>query len=171
MAVTETTRTTSRKSADVETGPDAIRMLKDEHREVEQWFKDFEKTTSGPRKQKLAKQICLALRVHTQVEEEILYPACREAGIEEDMMDEADVEHDTAKKLIAQIEAGKAGDDHWDAKVKVLGEMIKHHVREEEQIGGVFWKAKRADIDLDELGVEMQARKDQLMKLAKRRAS
>lgn len=169
MAVTETARTTSRKTADTEVGPDAIRLLKDDHHEVEQWFKDFEKTTSGPRKQKLAKQICLALRVHTQIEEEILYPAARDAGLDTDMMDEADVEHDGAKKLIAQIEAGKPGDDHWDAKVKVLGEMIKHHVKEEEGYGGMFAKLRRADLDLREIGAKLKARKETLMKQKTRR--
>lgn len=167
MAVTESR--TSKKSTSRAGGPDAIKLLKDDHKEVEGWFDSFEETNSASKKQKLANQICLALRVHTQIEEEIFYTACREAGIEEDMMDEADVEHDGAKKLIAEIESGKPGDDHWDAKVKVLGEMIKHHVKEEEQRGGMFAKAKQADLDLKELGAEMKARKDELMKAAKRR--
>ena len=137
--------------------------LKNDHREVEGWFEEFEETSSGSKKQKLAKQICTALKVHTQIEEEIFYPACRAVGIEDDMMDEADIEHDGAKKLIAEIEAGKAGDDHWDARVKVLSEMIKHHVKEEEQRDGMFAKAKKADLDLDELGAQLQARKDDLM--------
>ena len=84
--------------------PDAIALLKADHREVEGWFDDFEKTKSESKKQKLAYQICLALTVHAEIEEEIFYPACREAGVEEDTMDEADVEHDGAKKLIAEIE-------------------------------------------------------------------
>ena len=168
MAVTES-RTSSKKSTSRAGGPDAIKLLKDDHKEVEGWFDSFEETNSASKKQKLANQICLALRVHTQIEEEIFYTACREAGVEEDMMDEADVEHDGAKKLIAEIESGKPGDDHWDAKVKVLGEMIKHHVKEEEQRGGMFAKAKQADLDLKELGAEMKARKDELMKAAKRR--
>jgi hemerythrin superfamily protein len=150
-------------------GPDAVKLLKDDHREVEGWFEQFEKTDNGSKKQKLATQICLALRVHTQIEEEIFYPACREAGLEEDMMDEADVEHDGAKKLIAEIEAGKPGDGHWDAKVKVLCEMIKHHVKEEEQRGGMFAKAKQSDLDLKELGAELKARKGELTKEMKRR--
>ena len=171
MAVTHTeSRTSARKSTSRASGPDAIKILKDDHKQVETWFDEFEKTNSGSKKQKLASQICLALRVHTQIEEEIFYPACREAGVEEDMMDEADVEHDGAKKLIAEIEAGKPGDDHWDAKVTVLGEMIKHHVKEEEQRDGMFAKAKKADLDLAELGAELKARKDELMKAAKRRS-
>lgn len=168
MAVTQT-ESRRKKSTNRTSGPDAIKLLKDDHKEVEGWFDAFEETNSASKKQKLANQICLALRVHTQIEEEVFYPACREAGIEEDMMDEADVEHDGAKKLIAEIEAGKPGDDHWDAKVKVLGEMIKHHVKEEEQRGGMFAKAKQADLDLKELGAEMKARKDELMKEKKRR--
>jgi hypothetical protein len=165
MAATQTEtkrRTGARKSA-----PDAIKLLKDDHRQVEDWFEQFEATKSGSKKQKLANSICLALRVHTQIEEEIFYPACREAGLEEDLMDEADVEHDGAKKLIEEIEAGKPGDDHWDAKVKVLSEMIKHHVKEEEQRDGMFAKAKKADLDLDALGEEMKTRKDELMKQKK----
>jgi hypothetical protein len=173
MAVTHTeTRTSTRRAANRTTrasGPEAIKLLKDDHKQVQGWFADFEKATSGSRKQKLADQICLALRVHTQIEEEIFYPACREAGVDEDTMDEADVEHDGAKKLIEEIEAGKAGDDHWDAKVTVLGEMIKHHVKEEEQRDGMFAKAKKADLDLMELGAELKARKDELMKQMKRR--
>ena len=164
MAVTHTETKTPRKPA-----PGAIKLLKADHREVEDWFEAFAKTANGPRKGKLAKQICAALKLHTQIEEEIFYPACRAAGIDDDMMDEADVEHSAAKKLIAEIESGKPGDDHWDAKVKVLSEMIKHHVKEEEQMGGIFSKAKRAGLDLDELGAKMQARKDALIKKAKAR--
>jgi hemerythrin superfamily protein len=143
---------------------DAIQLLKADHDQVEEWFDQFENTNSDSKKQKLATQICTALKVHTQIEEEIFYPACREAGLEEDLMDEADVEHQGAKNLIGEIEAGAPGDDHWDAKVTVLGEMIKHHVKEEEQRDGMFAKAKKADLDLDELGAELKARKDELMR-------
>lgn len=145
-------------------GPDAIQLLKADHDEVDGWFEDFEKTNSDSKKQKLASNICTALKVHAQIEEEIFYPACREAGIEEDLMDEADVEHDGAKKLIAEIEAGAPGDDHWDAKVTVLGEMIKHHVKEEEQRDGMFARAKKAGLDMNELGAELKTRKDELMR-------
>jgi hemerythrin superfamily protein len=147
-----------------ESALDAIELLKADHKDVEGWFDDFENTDSAPKKKKLAAQICKALKVHTQIEEEIFYPACRDAGISEDMMDEADIEHDSAKKLIDEIEAGKPGDDHWEARVSVLGEMIRHHVKEEEQRDGMFAKAKKADLDLDELGEELQTRKDELMK-------
>lgn len=168
MAVTYSEPSARPRRAGARAGADAIKLLKDDHKQVQAWFGDFEKTNSASRKQKLADQICLALRVHTQIEEEIFYPACREAGVDQDTMNEADVEHDGAKNLIAEIEAGKAGDDHWDAKVTVLGEMIKHHVKEEEQRGGMFAKARQADLDLKALGGELKARKDQLMKQAKR---
>jgi hemerythrin superfamily protein len=165
MPATQTsTRTSRAKKAQTQ---DAIALLKSDHREVEGWFEDFEKTNSNSKKQKLADQICTALKVHTEIEEEIFYPACREVGIEEDMMDEADVEHDGAKKLIAEITQGKAGDDHWDAKVTVLGEMIKHHVKEEEQRDGMFAKAKKADLDLETLGEQLSERKQALMKQKK----
>jgi hemerythrin superfamily protein len=167
MAATHTTTESKRRAATRKAAPDAIKLLKDDHRQVEDWFEQFENTKSASKKQKLADQICTALTVHAQIEEEIFYPACREAGIEEDLMDEADVEHDGAKKLIAEIEDGKPGDDHWDAKVKVLSEMIKHHVKEEEQRDGMFAKAKKADLDLDALGEELKARKDELMKQMK----
>lgn len=168
MAVTHT-ETSARARRATARGPDAIKLLKDDHKQVLGWFSDFEKTNSASRKQKLADQICLALRVHTQIEEEIFYPACREAGVDQDAMDEADVEHQGAKNLIEEIEAGQAGDDHWDAKVTVLRETIKHHIKEEEQRGGMFAMARQADLDLRDLGAELKARKDALTKRLKRR--
>ena len=156
------TRRSSPKAA-----PDAIALLKADHREVEGWFDDFEKAKSTSKKQKLADQICLALKVHAEIEEEMFYPACRQAGVDEDTMDEADVEHDGAKKLIAKIEASRAGADHFDAQVHVLGEMIKHHVKEEEGRDGMFAKAKKTALDMDELGEQLQRRKTQLMKQMK----
>ena len=96
------------------------------------------------------------------IEEEIFYPACREAGVESDMMDEANVEHDGAKSLIAELENGTPDDEFYDAKVKVLSEEIKHHVKEEEKRGGIFTEARKADLDLDALGEQMAARKKDL---------
>jgi hemerythrin superfamily protein len=145
-------------------GPNAVAILKADHREVEGWFEEFENTESAPKKRKLATEICKALRVHTQIEEEIFYPACRSAGISEDLMDEADIEHDAARKLIEEIDSGAPGDDHWDARVKVLSEMIKHHVKEEEERDGLFAKAKKAGLDLEDLGSQLKARKAELMK-------
>lgn len=141
---------------------DAIALLKADHREVEGWFEQFEKSRSDDKKAMLAQRICNALTVHTSVEEEIFYPAFLEATGDKDIHHEAEVEHDGAKKLIAQIQASGPQDDYFDAKVKVLSEMIKHHVKEEEQRGGMFAEAKASDMDLKALGEQMLARKTEL---------
>jgi hypothetical protein len=148
-------------------GADAITLLKADHRQVEEWFDQFESTRSDDRKQKLAAQICQALEVHTQIEHEIFYPAFLEATEEEDIHHEAEVEHDSAKKLIAEIQKSSPQDDYFDAKVKVLSEMIKHHVNEEEKREGMFAEAKKSDMDLDALGEQLAARKQELMGAAK----
>ena len=141
---------------------DAIALLKADHRQVEEWFEQFEKARDSKRKQKLATQICSALKIHTTIEEEVFYPAFLEATEDEDLHHEAIVEHDGAKKLIAEIEEMGPDDDYYDAKVKVLSEMIKHHVKEEEQPGGMFAEAKKSEMDLDELGTQLAARKAEL---------
>ena len=111
-------------------------------------------------------QICLELKVHAMLEEEIFYPALR-GKIEDDDLDEAYVEHDGAKVLINEIEAGSPSDDFYDAKVKVLKEEIEHHVKEEEkQSGNIFYQARRTDVDLDALGEQMLLRKQELMSQA-----
>lgn len=142
---------------------DAIELLKQDHREVEELFEQFEKSKGEGRKQKLAKQICLELTVHAKIEEEIFYPAC-EGRIDEDDIKEAYVEHDAAKVLMAQIEAGDGeSDEYWDTKVKVLGEEIEHHVKEEESgKDSIFGQVRKTDIDLKELGERMAARKAEL---------
>lgn len=141
---------------------DAIALLKEDHRTVEKLFKDFESAKGEGRKEKLARQICMELTVHTNIEEEIFYPAC-EGKIEEDMIKEAYVEHDSAKLLIAEIEAGSGqSDDYFDAKVKVLSEQVEHHVEEEEK--ELFPEVRKADIDLKALGEQLAARKQELMK-------
>ncbi len=145
---------------------DAVALLKADHREVEGWFAAFEKTGSDSKKLDLARKICRALKVHTKIEEEIFYPAFLEATEDKDIHHEAVVEHDGAKKLIAQIEASGPDDDYYDAKVKVLSEMIKHHVKEEEQRGGMFAEAKQSDLDLVALGERLAARKAALMAAA-----
>jgi len=142
---------------------DAITLLKADHRQVEQWFEQFEKSRSDDKKRQLAQNICKALTVHAQIEEEIFYPAFLEATEETDLHHEAEVEHDGAKKLIAEIEASGPEDDYYDARVSVLSEMIKHHVKEEEQRGGMFAKARQSGMDLKELGQRLQARKQELM--------
>ncbi len=140
---------------------DAIALLKADHRKVEDLFEKYE--TSRSKKADIAKKICMELTIHTMIEEEIFYPACRKAGVESDMMDEANVEHDGAKSLIAELEAGSPDDDFYDAKVKVLSEEIKHHVKEEEKRGGIFSGAREAELDLAALGNEMAARKEELL--------
>ena len=142
--------------------PLAVKLLKADHREVEGWFDEYEQLEDDGEKLELFNKIALALKVHTQIEEEIFYPEER-GDVEEDMLDEAYVEHDGAKKLIAEIEGMKPGEEFYDAKVKVLGEYIKHHVKEEEQPGGIFAQAKKGDEDLDAMGERLKARKEELM--------
>ena len=142
---------------------DAIAMLKADHRKVEDIFEQFGKATSKARRQQLAEQACLELKVHTVIEEEVFYPACR-GQIEDDLLDEAYVEHDGAKLLINEIEAASADDDFYDAKVKVLSEMIEHHVEEEEKRSeGIFSRARSAGLDMDALADAMRARKKTAM--------
>jgi len=143
---------------------DAIALLKQDHREVEELFAQFEKATGEGRKQKIAQQICLELIVHSKIEEEIFYPAC-EGKVEEDLIKEAYVEHDGAKVLIAEIEAGDGQtDEYFDAKVKVLQEQIEHHVEEEEKrMEGMFAQARKAGLDMDTLGEQLAARKTELL--------
>ena len=142
---------------------DAIALLKADHRKVEKLFEQFEGASGDGKKQKIALEICLELTVHAQIEEEIFYPAC-EGKVEEDLLKEAYVEHDGAKVLIAEIEAGGPDDDYYDAKVKVLSEQIEHHVEEEEKrMEGLFSQARHAGLDMDALGEQLAARKAELV--------
>jgi hemerythrin superfamily protein len=141
---------------------DAVALLKADHRQVAQWFEEFEVARSSQKKQTLAAQICAALRVHTEIEEEIFYPAFLKATKDKDMHHEAVVEHDGAKNLIGEIEESSPSDEYFDSKVKVLSEMIKHHVKEEEQPEGMFAEAKASKMDLDALGAELLSRKQEL---------
>lgn len=145
-------------------GTSAIAALKQDHRRVEGLFSQFESATDEHRKQDLIAQICNELNIHTRLEEEIFYPACREAIDDEDIMDEAQVEHDAAKLLIADLVANMGEDDPYcDAKVKLLSEQIKHHVAEEEKPGeGIFAKAQEHDVDSAELATELAERKQEL---------
>lgn len=151
------------KTASRAKSKDAIALLKADHREVEGWFAQFGKTNSDTRKQELAAKICNALKVHTTIEEEIFYPAFLEATDDKNLHHEAEVEHAGAKNLIAQIEASGPQDDYYDAKVKVLSEMIKHHVKEEEQPGGMFAEARKSEMDLQDIGQQLAQRKKELM--------
>ncbi|MDB5691779.1 MAG: hemerythrin [Alphaproteobacteria bacterium] len=149
-----------------ETSQDAIKLLTQDHREVEALFEKFEKASGDGAKEKLARQICTELKIHAMIEEEIFYPALR-GKIEDDDLDEAVVEHDGAKVLINDIEAGEPDDKYYDAKVKVLQEEIEHHVREEEKMhGSIFSQARKTDVDLDMLGERMAARKAELKQRA-----
>jgi len=146
------------------TGQDAIALLTADHKAVKALFKEFEALTkkddADDEKEALVAKICDELTIHAQVEEEIFYPVVREAIDDDDLMDEADVEHASAKDLIAQLEDMSAADDHYDAKVKVLGEQIDHHVEEEQK--EMFAKARKADVDVEALGARIAARKAEL---------
>lgn len=145
---------------------DAIALLKADHRKVEDLFEQFEKAGSSARKKTLAREICLELKIHTMIEEDIFYPAFR-GKIEDDTLDEAYVEHDGAKLLVNDIEEGDPSDDFFDAKVKVLSEEIKHHVHEEEMRGeGMFAQCRKTDVNLVQLRDAMLARKEKLLKEA-----
>ncbi|KRB81396.1 hemerythrin [Sphingomonas sp. Root710] len=146
---------------------DAIALLKADHRTVEELFEKFEKTSSSTQKEKLCRQICTELKIHTMLEEEIFYPALR-GKIEDDTLDEAYVEHDGAKVLINDLESAGPDADFYDAKVTVLSEEIKHHVKEEEMPKeGMFAQARATDVDLVALRDQMLARKQELMAQAK----
>ena len=141
---------------------DAIALLKADHKQVAEWFEQFESARSDQSKQALAQQICTALTVHATIEEEIFYPAFLDATGETDLHHEAEIEHEGAKNLIAEIEGAGPGDEYFDAKVTVLAEMIRHHVNEEEKRDGMFAKAKQSDMDLESLGEQLQARKEEM---------
>ncbi len=150
----------TRKSA----APDAIKLLKTDHAEVGKLFGRYErsrKKMTGSQKKSIAGEICRMLTVHTQIEEEIFYPACR-GKIDDELIPEAVVEHQTAKDLIARIEGGRPGGEEYDAWVMVLGEYIRHHVKEEHT--ELFPQARKAGLDLKALGAEMAERKEALMR-------
>ncbi|MBE1526873.1 hypothetical protein GGC65_001329 [Sphingopyxis sp. OAS728] len=141
---------------------DATHILAADHRTVEGLFDDFEKASGSDRKAKIAKQICTELKIHAQIEEEVFYPALK-GKIDDDLLKEAWVEHDGAKVLINDIEASGPDDEFFEAKVTVLSEEIKHHVKEEEkQQDNMFQQARAADVDLESLGEAMLSRKEEL---------
>ena len=143
---------------------DAITLLKEDHREAEKMFKEFEKAKGEGRKQKLAHEICLALTVHFELEETIFYPACK-GIVDESELKEGYVEHDAAKLLVAEIEAAEEGaaDDFFDTKVHVLQEEIEHHIKEEEKPGGIFSEARKGKLDTETIGEKIADRKNELM--------
>jgi hemerythrin superfamily protein len=159
--------TTSSKSAHPKgrnNQTDAIALLTADHRAVKALFKQFDELTkqddADERKGRLVEQICNELMVHAQVEEELFYPAVRDAIDDDALMDEADIEHASAKEIIEQLEGMEPGDDHYDSRVTVLGEYIDHHVKEEE--GEMFVKARKADVNTVELGEQIADRKEVL---------
>jgi len=150
------------------THQDAIAVLKADHREVKSLFEDYQqlvaRRASDQRRQQLAERICGMLKVHTMIEEELIYPQAHRAlgKDDDDLVDEAEVEHASAKDLIVQILDSAPLDRHYNAKVKVLGEYIDHHVREEEN--ELFPKLRKTGMDLDTLGEAMLLRKEELMR-------
>ncbi len=144
--------------------PNAVALLKADHRKVEELFEQYKKASSPDQKQKIAHEVCKELIIHTKLEEEIFYPACRDTGVEDEMLNAAQVEHDGAKTLIAELIETSPEDEFYDAKVKVLSAYIEHHVGEEERPRtGIFAKAQSAEVDMSGLGQQLQNRKQQLM--------
>lgn len=154
--------TEHKKSKSKSKSTDALALLKEDHRAVQKIFKEFAKAKShdGSNKAELVKTACQELIVHTQIEEEIFYPALREAMTEHDMLDEAKVEHQLAKELVEELEDMNPDDPLYDAKFTVLGEYVNHHIKEEE--GEMFPAAKKADVDLVQLGERMLELREEL---------
>lgn len=150
----------ARRSAAARRGQDALALLREDHERVQALFERYERARSG-QKESLAATICRELTVHARIEEEIFYPAVREAIDDDDLMNEARVEHDSVRELVRQIESASPADDLYDAKVEVLGEYVKHHVKEEQ--GEMFRQARAAGLDLVALGERLKARKQELM--------
>jgi hemerythrin superfamily protein len=145
---------------------DAISLLTNDHAEVNELFEQYkalaeDEGSMTTEKQSLAEEICTMLTVHAAIEEEIFYPAVRDALDDSKLLDEAEVEHQAAKDLIEQIQDSDPGDPLYDARVNVLGEYVNHHVQEEE--GELFPQVRDAELDLDELGAEMSARQEELL--------
>ena len=164
MTASKTTAKTTVTHKAAHAGKDttnAIALLKADHEAVNQLFDEYEKSRSIPKKKSLVAEICTALSVHAQIEEEIFYPAVKAALKDKLLVPEATVEHAGVKDLIAQIEGVEPDGEMYDAKVKVLSEYVKHHVKEEQS--EMFPKAKASSLDMDELGARMLARKDELL--------
>jgi hemerythrin superfamily protein len=155
-------RKSIRKSSPRSRAPkDAIALLKADHKDVKTMVGQFNSSRSESKKAQLAQQICAALEVHAEIEEEIFYPAARQAlNKNADLIDEAEVEHTSVKELIAKIKGGSPGDDLWEAQVKVLGEYVNHHVKEEE--GDIFPKVRKTKLDLQAIGEQLAQRKAEL---------
>lgn len=152
------------KKIDKQTGhapaQEATKLLRADHRLVDSLFKEYESSRSNTRKKALIEQICQELIIHAQIEEEIFYPKVKDALKDSELIPEARVEHETLTHLITQLEEGEPGEEAFDAKVKVLSEYVKHHVHEEQT--EIFPKVKDSKLDMNELGAELQHRKEEL---------
>ncbi|MCE4538663.1 hemerythrin domain-containing protein [Pelomonas sp. P7] len=157
---TASTRTATSKSSSRSRAKDAIGMLREDHKKVLGLFEDYEKARSATVKKRLVQQICEELTIHTQIEDEIFYPEFKAALKDKELVPEARVEHDSVKALIAQVQDKEPDGEDFDAKVRVMGEFVKHHVKEEQN--EMFPKAKDSRMDLVELGERMAALKEQL---------
>jgi hemerythrin-like domain-containing protein len=156
-------QTSSRNKERQQASRNAFDILEEDHREVEEWFDEYDrlKDSDEDRKADLAENICLALKVHAQIEEEIFYPQAGKASQDNDLIDEALVEHATVKNLIAEIEAMEVGEELYDAKIRVLGEMVKQHIKEEEE--ELFPELQSTKMDLEAVGKELAERRQELM--------
>jgi hemerythrin-like domain-containing protein len=153
----------SHKSHEKSSEMDAIEILMQDHKKVQKIFKEFEKSkdeVDDGDKAEMIRQACMELKIHTQIEEEIFYPAARDAIDDEDLVDEAEVEHASAKQLIDELERMEPGEDLYDARFTVLGEYVNHHIKEEEH--SLFPEVKKAKLDLDGLGRQMLQMKEKL---------
>jgi hemerythrin-like domain-containing protein len=140
---------------------DAIALLRADHRKVSELFAEYEGTHSAEKKGTIVAQICTELGVHAQIEEEIFYPAVKQALKDKEMVPEASVEHASLKSLIAQVEGVQPDGEMFDAKIKVMSEYVKHHVKEEQN--EMFPKAQKTKLDMDELGAQLAQRKEELL--------
>jgi len=143
---------------------DAIALLKADHKTVSALFEEFQKSRSAGKKKKLVEQICTELTVHTEIEEEIFYPAVKAALKDQEMVPEANVEHASIKELIAQVKGAEPGGEMYNARVKVMSEFVKHHVKEEQN--EMFPRARKSKLDMSALGDEMASRKAELLAAA-----
>ena len=142
--------------------PNALELLEQDHREVEEWFDEYDELEEDDRrKAELVQKICMALELHAQIEEEIFYPRASEAIKKDDLIDDSLVEHGMVKRLISEIEEMEIGDDLYDAKIRVLGEMVKDHIKDEEE--ELFPELGRNKMDLDAVGKELAQRKKELL--------
>jgi hypothetical protein len=141
--------------------PTALELLEQDHRQIEEWFDEYDELKNDDDKAELAEKICLALEVHTKIEEEIFYPQARKATKDNDLLDEAVVEHSSARRLIEEIQSMEVGDQLYDAKMRVLGEQIKQHIKEEEE--ELFPEIESAKMDVQAVGKALAARRQELL--------